>query len=142
MPVPSSIQPETFVFADDGSVPNNAKLPFLIYRDAIDLKGSPNPEEVVERAFAANHWGDMWRNGIYPYVHYHSTIHEAMGIARGRAKVRFGGNGGPEIDLFAGDDLKDRRPRSRGAHRRRHRRHAPRGGSAGRRRRLGGSSRG
>jgi len=103
MPGPSSIQPETFVFADDGSVPNNAKLPFLIYRDAIDLKGSPNPEEVVERAFAANHWGDMWRNGIYPYVHYHSTIHEAMGIARGRAKVRFGGNGGPEIDLFAGD---------------------------------------
>ena len=36
----------------------------------------------------------MWRNGIYPYVHYHSMIHEALGVARGRAKVRFGGDNG------------------------------------------------
>jgi uncharacterized protein YjlB len=103
MPSPSMIKPETFLFADDGSIPNNPKLAFLIYRGAIDLKGSPDPEDVVERAFAANKWGEMWRNGIYPYVHYHSMIHEAMGLARGRAKVRFGGNGGREIDIFAGD---------------------------------------
>jgi uncharacterized protein YjlB len=103
MSASSLIAPETFRFADDGSVPNNPRLPFLIYRDVIDLKGSPDPEPIVERLFDANHWGDMWRNGIYSYVHYHSTTHEVMGIARGRAKVRFGGRGGPEIDLFAGD---------------------------------------
>jgi uncharacterized protein YjlB len=103
MSPPLTIAPETFSFADDGSVPNNPKLPFLIYRGAIDLKGSPDPEELVERTFAANRWGEMWRNGIYPYVHYHSMIHEAMGLARGRAKVRFGGNYGREIDIFAGD---------------------------------------
>jgi uncharacterized protein YjlB len=103
MSPPLPIAPETFSFADDGSVPNNPKLPFLIYRGAIDLKGSPDPEELVERTFAANRWGEMWRNGIYPYVHYHSMIHEAMGLARGRAKVRFGGNHGREIDIFAGD---------------------------------------
>ena len=103
MPPPLPIAPETFAFADDGSVPNNPKLPFLIYRGAIDLKGSPNPEERIERAFTDNRWGEMWRNGIYPYVHYHSMIHEAMGLARGRAKVRFGGNHGREIDIFAGD---------------------------------------
>ena len=45
----------------------------------------------------------MWRNGIYPYVHYHSMIHEAMGMARGRAKVRFGGENGQEIEIVAGD---------------------------------------
>ena len=45
----------------------------------------------------------MWRNGIYPYVHYHSMIHEAMGIARGRAKVRFGGEQGREHRPRAGD---------------------------------------
>ena len=49
--------------------------------------------------FRRHGWGDMWRNGIYPYVHYHSMIHEGMGIARGRAKVRFGGNKGAEIEL-------------------------------------------
>ena len=102
-PPPSPMEPETFSFVDDGSIPNNPKLPFLIYRGAIDLKGNPDPEDVIERIFAANRWGEMWRNGVYPYVHYHSMIHEAMGLARGRAKVRFGGKGGREVDIFAGD---------------------------------------
>ena len=103
MPAPFPIEPERFLFDDDGTIPNNPTLPFLIYRGAIDLKGSPDPEDLVERAFAANKWGEMWRNGIYPYVHYHSMIHEAMGLARGRAKVKFGGHGGREIDIMAGD---------------------------------------
>jgi uncharacterized protein YjlB len=30
-------------------------------------------------------------------------IHEVMGIARGRAKVRFGGEQGQEVDLSSGD---------------------------------------
>ena len=103
MPAPHPIAPEAFSFADDGSIPNNPRLPFLVYRGAIDLKGSPDPEEMVERAFAANRWGEMWRNGIYPYAHYHSMIHEVMGLARGRAKVRFGGNKGAEVELGQGD---------------------------------------
>jgi uncharacterized protein YjlB len=45
----------------------------------------------------------MWRNGIYSYVHYHSMIHEGMGVARGRARVRFGGNRGREIEISQGD---------------------------------------
>src|SRR5262249_13804832 len=102
-PMPSPIEPETFAFSDDGSIPNNPRLPFLIYRGAVDLKGSPDPEQLVESLFAGNQWGEMWRNGIYRYVHYHSMIHEAMGLARGRARVRFGGSAGQEIDLHAGD---------------------------------------
>ena len=95
--------PETFLFADDGSIPNNPRLAFLVYRAAIDLKGSADPETVVEKTFARHGWGEMWRNGIYPYVHYHSRIHEAMALARGRAWVRFGGNFGREIEIEAGD---------------------------------------
>ena len=101
------------MFADDGSVPNNPRLPFLVYRGAIDLNGSPDPEERDRDARSRrNGWGDMWRNGIYPYVHYHSMIHEGMGIARGRAKVRFGGNNGREVEIAAG-----RRLRAAGRHR-------------------------
>jgi uncharacterized protein YjlB len=95
--------PVTHNFADDGSIPNNATLPLVLYRGGIDLAGSPDPEQVIEKTFAANGWGNMWRNGIYPYVHYHSMIHEAMGIARGRATVRFGGDKGQEIEISAGD---------------------------------------
>jgi uncharacterized protein YjlB len=45
----------------------------------------------------------MWRNGVYDYLHYHATVHEALGIARGHARVRFGGDHGKEIEIAAGD---------------------------------------
>ena len=95
--LPSAL-PITHLFADDGRIPNNPKLPLVLYRGGIDLAGSPDPEKLIEKTFAANGWGNMWRNGIYPYVHYHSMIHEVMGIARGRATVRFGGEKGEEIE--------------------------------------------
>src|SRR5580658_7773427 len=95
--------PASRTFADDGLIPNNPTLPLLFYRGGVDLTGSPDPEQVIEKVFSANGWGNMWRNGIYPYVHYHSMIHEAMGIARGRAVVRFGGDNGQEIEITPGD---------------------------------------
>jgi uncharacterized protein YjlB len=95
--------PVTLIFADDGTIPNNPTLPLILHRGAVDLVGTPDPERLIEKTFAANSWGDMWRNGIFPYVHYHSMIHEALGVARGRAKVRFGGENGREIEIAAGD---------------------------------------
>jgi hypothetical protein len=75
LPPPSfAIEPEAILFADDGFVPNNQRLPFVIYRGAIDLIGVVDPEEAIEKVFRRNGWGDMWRNGIYPYIHYHSMI--------------------------------------------------------------------
>ncbi len=95
--------PITHRFPDDGVIPNNPTLPFIFYRGGIDLTGSPDPEELIEKTFAGNGWGEMWRNGIYPYVQYHSMIHEVMAIARGRAKVRFGGDKGRALDIVPGD---------------------------------------
>jgi len=45
----------------------------------------------------------MWRNGVYDYLHYHATVHEALGVARGHARVWFGGDRGREIEISAGD---------------------------------------
>jgi uncharacterized protein YjlB len=97
------VTPITYLFADDGRIPNNPKLPLILYRGGIDLAGSPDPELLIEKTFGGNGWGDMWRNGIYSYAHFHSMIHEAMGIARGRAKVRFGGGNGEEMEIAPGD---------------------------------------
>ena len=101
--VDSGIEPLTFVFADDGLVPNNP-LPFLVYKAAIAVDND-HPEKTIEGLFGANGWGGMWRNGVYDYLHYHATVHEALGVARGHARVRFGGDHvGPEVGFV------DRRP--------------------------------
>jgi uncharacterized protein YjlB len=99
--VSEDIEPLSFTFADDGVVPNNP-LPFLVYKGAIDVDND-HPEKTIEGLFGANGWGDMWRNGVYDYLHYHATVHEALGVARGGAVVRFGGNSGKEIAIAAGD---------------------------------------
>jgi uncharacterized protein YjlB len=57
----------------------------------------------MEDLFESNGWADSWRDGIYDYLHYHSRIHEVLGIARGSAKVRLGGDRGRTLKLRAGD---------------------------------------
>ena len=91
---------ETHRFADDGIVPNSP-LPLVVYRDA--LPDSGDRATACEEMFARNGWPDSWRNGIYPYHHYHSTAHEVLGIARGQARVRLGGENGQTVELRAGD---------------------------------------
>ena len=97
------IEPATWLFADDGLVPNNPALPLVIYRGAIDVVHARDPAALFEAAFARNGWAQSWRNGIYPFAHYHSMCHEVLGIARGAACVRFGGGRGEELDVNAGD---------------------------------------
>jgi len=99
--VGAELKPLAFVFADDGLVPNNS-LPFVIYKKVVEIDDD-HPENGIERLFGANGWGDTWRNGIYDYLHYHATVHEVLGIARGHARVRFGGDAGKEFDVSAGD---------------------------------------
>jgi hypothetical protein len=41
----------------------------------------------MEELFRKNGWGASWRDGIYDYVHYHSRIHEVLGVARGKGST-------------------------------------------------------
>jgi uncharacterized protein YjlB len=103
MSATTALEPLAIQFADDGAVPNN-RLPFLVYKCAIDVARVRAPATAIEKTFDRNGWGHgMWRNGIYPFVHYHSQIHEVLGIAAGKARVRFGGNSGEELEIEAGD---------------------------------------
>jgi uncharacterized protein YjlB len=93
---------ETHRFEDGGAVPNNPTLPLLVYR-AVSGLGIGDTATVIEARFAAHGWGHGWRNGIYPFHHFHSNAHEVLGLASGHARVRFGGAGGVAIELLAGD---------------------------------------
>ena len=88
--------------ADDGSIPNNPELPLLVYRQAVDLPDG-DPATVFEALFTANGWPAAWRNGIHPFHHFHSTAHEVLGVYRGTATARFGGEDGVDLTVSAGD---------------------------------------
>ena len=96
-------KPLTLKFEDDGVIPNHPHWPLILYRGAVRLPSHLDPAAVLEDLFAMNKWNSSWRNGIYDFVHYHSKIHEVVGIAAGKAKVQFGGNRGKSITLKAGD---------------------------------------
>ena len=97
---PQALKVETYRFADDGVVPNSP-LPLVVYRGALPAGG--DRASACEAMFERNGWPDSWRNGIYAHHHYHSTAHEVLGIARGTARVRLGGESGQTVDLAAGD---------------------------------------
>jgi uncharacterized protein YjlB len=95
------MKPHIFVFKDDGLIPNS-RYAVLLFRGAVDLDDK-DPASSMEKRFAANHWTNSWRNGIYTFHHYHSTSHEVLGIYQGSATVRLGGEHGEDFTVKAGD---------------------------------------
>jgi uncharacterized protein YjlB len=93
----------SYAFADDRETPNNPKLPLIHYRSPVRLDGDFDPAAIFEVLFASNGWKDSWRDGIYDFNHFHTQTHEVLGIARGHAKARFGGQRGRTLSLNAGD---------------------------------------
>jgi uncharacterized protein YjlB len=96
-------KPQAYRFKDDGLIPNHPKWPLIIYKSPVRLPEALDPAAVFEDLFESNGWCDSWRDGIYDYAHYHSRIHEVLGIARGTGKVQFGGPKGRTLLLKAGD---------------------------------------
>ena len=100
------INPEPEVISrsleDDGTFPNNPTHPLVVYKKAVRMETGQGAE-IIETIFHSNKWEGSWRNGIYPFHHYHSTAHEVLGIYRGDARVQFGGENGPVMAISAGD---------------------------------------
>ena len=93
---------ESVRFAASGDMPNHPHFPLLFYRDVVSGEGEV-AAAALEALFAANGWPPAWRNGIYPFHHYHTLGHETLGCAAGTARVLMGGPGGREVMLKPGD---------------------------------------
>lgn len=96
-------EPEVLRLSRNGWVPNNDRLPVLLYRRAFDVNGAIDPAAVIEQAFERNGWSTQWRNDVYAFQHYHSNAHELLGFAAGTATLILGGERGLEIVVNAGD---------------------------------------
>jgi uncharacterized protein YjlB len=95
------VEPEQFSFKDDGVFPNSV-LPLLLYRQVLATEAGDGAS-VLEQRLAGNNWCNSWRDGVYPFTHYHSTTHEVLGIYCGSAILRVGGEHGKDVEVHAGD---------------------------------------
>lgn len=96
------MEPEILRLGMNGWVPNNPRLPVLLYRQVRGGQDSDRADR-FETLFASNGWPARWRDGIYDYHHYHSTAHELLGIATGKASMMLGGPDGVILAVEAGD---------------------------------------
>ena len=93
---------EQLFFQTSEGIPNNRTLPVVVQHDVAEIVEDPAG---CERLFRSHGWGGTWRNGIFPFHHFHSNAHEALGIVSGAARVTLGGPDGETLDVRAGDVL-------------------------------------
>ncbi|MBM7694191.1 uncharacterized protein YjlB [Peribacillus deserti] len=94
------LEVQTFMFEEDGTIPNNPSLPVIIYSGA--FKGK---ESDIEKIFNKNNWLNSWTGGVFNYHHFHSNTHEVLGVIKGHARIKLGGEAGKEFDVTEGDVL-------------------------------------
>lgn len=97
---PQAVEPEQLHLKPNGWMPNNT-LPVLLYRKAFSV--TPDLADAMERIFTQNGWPPQWRDGVFPFHHYHSTAHEVLGFAAGHAEIMLGGEQGTAVTVHAGD---------------------------------------
>ena len=85
-----------------GSIPNHPRWPLLVYPGVVAATAA-DPAAAFEELFDRNGWPAAWRNGIYPFHHFHCDAHEALGVYSGEVTAQFGGNDGIVITARPGD---------------------------------------
>jgi uncharacterized protein YjlB len=97
----SDQQTLTYYFKDNDNIPNSV-MPLVIYQNVFKERGESGAKW-LENHFKKCGWYNSWRNGVFPYHHYHSITHEVMGVYHGNGSLQFGGPAGEQIDVSPGD---------------------------------------
>lgn len=93
---------EAIPLPPDAEIPNHPRWPLLVYPGAVPITGE-DPAAAFEALFARHGWPPAWRDGVFPFHHFHPDGHEALGIYAGEVSVRFGGEQGVLLTARPGD---------------------------------------
>ncbi|HEY8933890.1 MAG TPA: cupin, partial [Cyclobacteriaceae bacterium] len=85
----------------NNNIPNSS-FPLVIYKNVFASRGDSGAEW-LETHFQKCGWSNSWRNGVFPYHHYHSITHEVMGVYSGNDILQFGGPDGQQLAVEEGD---------------------------------------
>lgn len=99
--MPHTYSPELLLLDRRYWMPNNPRLPVLIYRRVREISGAASIEAMFER----NGWPAQWRGQIFDFHHYHTNTHEVLGVASGSAQLMLGGPDGVDVTVRTGDVL-------------------------------------
>ncbi len=89
---------------DDGIFPNNDNMDVILYKGVLNVPSFFSSLK-IRQLFYKNNWGNAWANGVYTYHHYHSIVHEVMGIYGGKTTLLLGGEDGIKMEVETGDVL-------------------------------------
>jgi uncharacterized protein YjlB len=84
------------------AIPNHPRWPLLVYPGVVAIAGE-DPAAAFEALFDRNRWPAAWRNGVFPFHHFHTKAHEVLGVYSGEVTVQFGGDGGVVVTAQPGD---------------------------------------
>ena len=85
-----------------GAIPNHPRWPLLHYANALSAEAADLAAS-FEVLFGGNDWPPAWRNGVYPFHHFHCAAHEALGVYSGEVTLQFGGENGVVLTARPGD---------------------------------------
>jgi len=103
-PIVSSPKIKTYMLEDDGKFPNNPTLPLIVYKGVAKIDGKESLI-ALESRLRNHNWRGIWRNGVFPYHHYHSNAHELLVVYDGKATIQFGGDQGIKLEVEKGDAI-------------------------------------
>jgi uncharacterized protein YjlB len=92
----------SYRLAPAGAIPNHPHWPLLVYPAVVTIEGA-DPAGAFEALFDRNRWPPAWRNGVFPFHHFHTNAHEALGVYSGEVTVQFGGDDGVVVTALPGD---------------------------------------
>jgi uncharacterized protein YjlB len=91
----------TLKLGPSGGIPNNPRLPVLVYHEAIRDPAAGQVRELMED----NGWTGTWVWRVYDFHHFHPASHEVLVCLRGWAELLIGGPDGQTVRIAPGDAL-------------------------------------